>query len=292
MNQAVWGILYSPVYHLITVWTMSKMVPLRRPVRFYLLWMLAAVPVYCIPGESAYGWIRSPLTSVMWLTFVLLGAKKASLRAAVGAILISLLSVISEVVASLITLLLYGKNMGTEFIQSSPAAAFWVQVIFWGVLSLLCLLLLRAWNRNVRVQEEDHLWRFALVPATQYLLVAFSGVFALMNHAPLRRYLPLGGLVLCCALADVLLFRALRRYTQEQLAQKRSAILEEQLSQQLEYYRAVVARIEQTALLRHDLRNQLQTVQTLVDRGEEARAREILTEYSALLRAQDEEAQA
>ena len=144
MNQAVWGILYSPVYHLITVWTMSKMVPLRRPVRFYLLWMLAAVPVYCIPGESAYGWIRSPLTSVMWLTFVLLGAKKASLRAAVGAILISLLSVISEVVASLITLLLYGKNMGTEFIQSSPAAAFWVQVIFWGVLSLLCLLLLRA----------------------------------------------------------------------------------------------------------------------------------------------------
>lgn len=135
MNQAVWGILYSPVYHLITVWTMSKMVPLRRPVRFYLLWMLAAVPVYCIPGESAYGWIRSPLTSVMWLTFVLLGAKKASLRAA-------------------------------------------------------------------------------------------------------------------------------------------------------------VARIEQTALLRHDLRNQLQTVQTLVDRGEEARAREILTEYSALLRAQDEEVQA
>ena len=160
------------------------------------------------------------------------------------------------------------------------------------MLSLLCLLLLRAWNRNVRVQEEDHLWRFALVPATQYLLVAFSGVFALMNHAPLRRYLPLGGLVLCCALADVLLFRALRRYTQEQLAQKRSAILEEQLAQQLEYYRAVVARIEQTALLRHDLRNQLQTVQTLVDRGEEARAREILTEYSALLRAQDEEVQA
>lgn len=98
--------------------------------------------------------------------------------------------------------------------------------------------------------------------------------------------------MLCCALADVLLFRALRRYTQEQLAQKRSAILEEQLSQQLEYYRAVVARIEQTALLRHDLRNQLQTVQTLVDRGEEARAREILTEYSALLRAQDEEVQA
>ena len=98
--------------------------------------------------------------------------------------------------------------------------------------------------------------------------------------------------MLCCALADVLLFRALRRYTQEQLAQKRSAILEEQLAQQLEYYRAVVARIEQTALLRHDLRNQLQTVQTLVDRGEETRAREILTEYSALLRAQDEEVQA
>ena len=63
--------------------------------------------------------------------------------------------------------------------------------------------------------------------------------------------------------------------------------MEEQLAQQLEYYRAVVARIEQTAQLRHDLRNQLQTVQTLVDRGEDARAREILTEYSALLRAQE-----
>ena len=65
-------------------------------------------------------------------------------------------------------------------------------------------------------------------------------------------------------------------------------LLEEQLRQQLAYYNGVVAHIEDTARLRHELRNQLQTVYALMKRGEYDHARELLTAFAAPLAAGEE----
>ena len=81
----------------------------------------------------------------------------------------------------------------------------------------------------------------------------------------------------------------LRSYTAQQLARQQAELLEKQLQQQLDYYNSVVAHIEETARLRHDLRNQLQTVYPLMDRGEHDRAREVLTAFAAPLAAGEEE---
>lgn len=279
----LWGMIYSIPYNLICVWTIVRMVPIRRPRLLFLVWQTACLPIFLIPSESAYGWMRAVLSSALWMAVVLLSSEKRSLRASFAAVLISLLSVASEVVASMLSILFLGKNADTAMLTNEPKTFLAVQIVFWNIFALLCWVLVRIWKRSVSSQEEIHLWRFALVPVSQHFLVMFSGVFSLFHHAPLRSYLLLGTMALCCALVDFLLFRVLQQYTAQQLAQQCADLLEEQLRQEMVYYNSMVAHIEETARLRHDLRNQLQTVYALMERGENDRAGDLLASFAAPL---------
>lgn len=288
MSVALWGIVCSVPYNLICIWTVFRMVPMRHPVRLFVLWQLIDIPVYLIPSESSYGWLRTVLTTTLWLAVVLLFAQKRNLRAAVASVMISLLSVVAEVVTTALTMLLLGKYVDNALVTNEPKTMLAVQIAFWNIFALMCWIMIRIWKRSVRSQEEKYLWRFAMVPVSQHFLVMFGGFFSLLRHASAKSYLLLGGMTLCCALADFLLFRALRQYTSQQLAQQRTELLEQQLQQQTEYYDGVVAYIENTARLRHDLRNQLQTAYTLMDRGDYDRASELLTEFAAPLSVEEE----
>lgn len=245
-------------------------------------------PIFFIPAESAYGWLRTVLSSVLWLSLVLIFVKKRSLRVVFAAVLISLLSVVTEVLATMLTILLLGKYVDTALVVNEPRSMLMVQIIFWSIFALLCWVLVYIWRRSIRPQDEPYLRRFILVPLSQHFLVIFSAVLSLFRRAPLGSYLLLGAMALCCVLADFLLFRGLRNYTNQQLARQQAELLEEQLRQQLAYYNGVVAHIEETARLRHELRNQLQTVYALMERGEYDHARELLTAFAAPLAAGEE----
>ena len=246
------------------------------------------LPIFFIPAESAYGWLRTVLSSVLWLSLVLIFVKKRSLRVVFAAVLISLLSVVTEVLATMLTILLLGKYVDTALVVNEPRSMLMVQIIFWSIFALLCWVLVYIWRRSIRPQDEPYLRRFILVPLSQHFLVIFSAVLSLFRRVPLGSYLLLGAMALCCVLADFLLFRGLRNYTNQQLARQQAELLEEQLRQQLAYYNGVVAHIEETARLRHELRNQLQTVYALMERGEYDHARELLTAFAAPLAAGEE----
>ena len=281
MSLPLWGIVCSVPYNVICIWAILCMVPIRRPWLFALLWQIA---------ESAYGWLRTVLTSVLWLSLVLLFVKKRSLRVVFAAVLISLLSVVTEVLAIMLTILILGKYVDTALVGNEPRSMLMVQIIFWGIFALLCWVLVYIWRRSIRPQDEPYLRRFVLAPLSQHFLVIFSAVLSLFHRAPLGSYLLLGTMALCCVLADFLLFRGLRNYTNQQLARQQAELLEEQLRQQLAYYNGngVVAHIEETARLRHELRNQLQTVYALMERGEYDHARELLTAFTVPLAAGEE----
>lgn len=266
MPLPLWGIVCSVPYNVICIWTILCMVPIRRPWLFALLWQIVCLPIFFIPAESAYGWLRTVLSSVLWLSLVLLFVKKRSLRVVFAAVLISLLSVVTEVLATMLTILLLGKYVDTALVVNEPRSMLMVQIIFWSIFALLCWVLVYIWRRGIRPQDEPYLRRFILVPLSQHFLVIFSAVLSLFRRAPLGSYLLLGAMALCCVLADFLLFHGLRNYTNQQLARQQTELLEEQLRQQLAYYNGVVVHIEDTARLRHELRNQLQTVYALIDR--------------------------
>lgn len=285
MSLPLWGIVCSVPYNVICIWAILCMVPIRRPWLFALLWQIVCLPIFFIPAESAYGWLRTVLSSVLWLSLVLLFVKRRSLRVVFAAVLISLLSVVTEVLATMLTILILGKYVDTALVVNEPRSMLMVQIIFWSIFVLLCWVLVYIWRRGIRPQDEPYLRRFILAPLSQHFLIIFSAVLSLFHRAPLGSYLLLGAMALCCVLADFLLFRGLRNYTNQQLARQQAELLEEQLRQQLAYYNGVVAHIEETARLRHELRNQLQTVYALMERGEYDHARELLTAFAAPLAA-------
>lgn len=288
MSLPLWGMLCSVPYNVICIWAILRMVPIRRKWLFSLLWQVACLPIFLIPGESVYGWLRTIASSVLWLTLVLLFSEKRSLRVVFAAVLISLLSVVTEAVTTMLTVLLFGRYVNNALVFNEPRIMLMVQIMFWNIFALLCWVLVRLWRRSVRSQAEPYLRRFVLVPLSQHFPLIFATVFSLLLHASPQDYLLLGAMALGCVLADFLLFRGLRNYTAQQLARQQAELLEKQLQQQLDYYDRVVARIEETARLRHDLRNQLQTVYALMDRGEYDRAREVLTAFAAPLAAGEE----
>ena len=288
MSLPLWGIVCSVPYNVICIWAILCMVPIRRPWLFALLWQIVCLPIFFIPAESAYGWLRTVLSSVLWLSLVLIFVKKRSLRVVFAAVLISLLSVVTEVLATMLTILLLGKYVDTALVVNEPRSMLMVQIIFWSIFALLCWVLVYIWRRSIRPQDEPYLRRFILVPLSQHFLVIFSAVIFLFRRAPLGSYLLLGAMALCCVLADFLLFRGLRNYTNLQLARQQTELLEEQLRQLLAYYNGVVAHIEDTARLRHELRNQLQTVYALMERGKYDHAQELLTAFAAPLAAGEE----
>lgn len=288
MPLPLWGIVCSVPYNVICIWAILCMVPIRRPWLFALLWQIVCLPIFFIPAESAYGWLRTVLSSVLWLSLVLLFVKRRSLRVVFAAVLISLLSVVTEVLATMLTILLLGKYVDTALVVNEPRSMLMVQIIFWSIFALLCWVLVYIWRRGIRPQDEPYLRRFILAPLSQHFLIIFSAVLSLFHRAPLGSYLLLGAMALCCVLADFLLFHGLRNYTNQQLARQQTELLEEQLQQQLAYYNGVVAHIEDTARLRHELRNQLQTVYALMERGEYDHAQELLTAFAVPLAAGEE----
>lgn len=288
MNSSLWSVLCNIPYSLIACWTMSKLVTLRRLPLFYVFWFTGS-SLLCLlsPENPALTWIRPVGASVFWMLLVLLFADGRRLRAAFGASLISVLSVAGEAIGAVAAMVLFGEYVSAELIRQRPLTMLALQVMFWMALSVLCLLLLLLWDRTVLCSDDAHLWRFVLIPASQDMLIGLTAGYAMVFRVEPWAYLLLGVLLLGSAVSDVLMFRAIRQFTAEQLSRQRAALLEEQLAEQLCHYDCEVERIESAARLRHDLRNQLQTVRILADRGEYDRAEEQLRQLNRALEGEE-----
>lgn len=79
-----------------------------------------------------------------------------------------------------------------------------------------------------------------------------------------------------CVVVDGYLLVVIRRYEERMAQQQRIEILQAQLDDYLARYGEVAASIEEIARLRHDVRNQLQVINDLAQRGERGQAREML----------------
>lgn len=273
MSQTLWGILFMTPYNIITVYAMTRMTPVPHPWRFFWAWQGIGALLYFIPNDLAgLVWLRPVLTSASWLLVTLFFSREKTVKTAFGALLISLLSVVGEVAAGFLGVALFGENANPEMIVNSPFHLFILQILFWLLMSLLCAALVLLWEKTVHPAEGSLLWRFVLIPISQYVLVILSGIVATFRSRGLEVYLPLIVVSLLCVAADLLLFRAIRAIGAQQRAAARAAALQSRLEAEISRASERVARLEETARLRHDLRNHLQTVEALMERGETALA--------------------
>ncbi len=119
-------------------------------------------------------------------------------------------------------------------------------------------------------------WRLMPYPMLQFTF--FAVFFALMSlgdfpMADAPEYLMgMFALLSAALLVDVALFASIKRHGQALEQDQRAAVLAERLDACLAEYAGAVAQVERAAALRHDLRNHLQVVGALLERGELARA--------------------
>lgn len=130
---------------------------------------------------------------------------------------------------------------------------------------------------------------FVGFPVTQAVLLTIPTVIAAYLHEGSSvLYYGTCVLLVVCLAADVLLFRSMERLAQKRHEDQRAALLQGQLEEYLARYDHVVTEVEEAAKLRHDARNQVQTVLALADAGAFTQAREHLSELRAMVESSGE----
>lgn len=123
--------------------------------------------------------------------------------------------------------------------------------------------------RNRHAHTTPAYWAFALFPLMQavLLLLGYWTVTRYCAGNPHLLYVCIM-LALLCVAADAVVMLSVVRVRKRARDEARARRLRTQLDEYLEEYQVTVENIESTARMRHDLRNQVQIVNALAQRGE------------------------
>lgn len=88
-----------------------------------------------------------------------------------------------------------------------------------------------------------------------------------------------------CVVVDAGMFILFAWFSEKEKNEKRAALMKEQLEAYLRDYEVIAQALEETAKMRHDLRNQIQVVYALINRGDYDAASYHLGEMQAMLQA-------
>ena len=89
-------------------------------------------------------------------------------------------------------------------------------------------------------------------------------------------------LAIGCFVVDAMLFASMDRYARKRHEYQRAALLQGQLDACLAQCNAFVLEVEQTARMRHDVRNQAHAAMALAERGDYVRARDHISSFQSL----------
>lgn len=149
------------------------------------------------------------------------------------------------------------------------------------VLTILFSCLRVALNR-IDHEEGQGVQGFAWFPVVQAIMLALAlaaGVY--LHRGSNVLYFGMAALSFVCLAADGALFLSMSRFARKRREDQRAALLQEQLDAYLERCDAFVAEAEQTAKMRHDMRNQAHAAMALAERGDYAQAREHISSFKS-----------
>ena len=164
----------------------------------------------------------------------------------------------------------------------NPSAYFVMYLINMAFTALFSLAVWFFWNRIVEKSRPDMMWYFMLFPTSQMILLAMLGIYTDSYNMPLERYLYFIPVTAFCVLADVFLFRTMHIISQKAVADERALWYEQLLDQQQSYYSYILADQEEASHIRHDIRNQIQTVYALMQSGDSETAQAQLGELTRM----------
>lgn len=259
---------------------MARLMPPRNPVSFWALslaWCAAWPAAKCFAPDWVNQMMGIAFTlAIPWLLLQGKGLTKLVILVVGIVIMISM-----DVPSALLWVLLTGTpTMDYGAVLAHPGAyALTISIhlllfalALWGY-CIGCRRLMGAKRLGLEPGERRRGSGFALFPLAQALLVGFLVFMALAyGRDGVQGLMLTAAVILACLAADVVLFRGMKRSAERRLADMRASALQARADAYLEAASVMQADLNNAAHLRHDLRNHLQVIQGLCERGDQEEA--------------------
>lgn len=161
------------------------------------------------------------------------------------------------------------------------------------VRAAIVLLLLRALRAAVRrcgSWGSAEAWPFVVLAASQLGLFLLAAIPGCLVDLDAWWYGAVVVLALACVAVDAIVLVLLGHQERALVEGRRAALLQKRLDEQRACYAATMDELEKIACIRHDARNQLQTIEELTERGEFGRARMLAADLRAACESGEGEA--
>ena len=289
LTQTVHILCYSPI-SFITYLVLSRMLKIRKHVMF--AFMLTAIHVffhilYTIAVYYKVPW-ADPVRTVVQIALDLIVPVIASDRKPWIAVLGGSLTLLAGIVGEMVSLFTFAALNGTFDIHgmtdpfANPTAYIAMYAINLTATLVFLAIVWFLWIRIVEKSRPEIVWYYLLFPTSQVVLLAVAGIYCTTYNMPLNRYLYLLIAAIFCFAADWILFRSMRELSEKTIADERALWYEQLLDQQQSYYSYILADQEEASHIRHDMRNQIQTVYALMQSGDSDTAQAQLGELTRM----------
>lgn len=281
---------YTPT-SLVTYFFMARMLRIERQGRFMIGMTALHIVVqflHVLLLNAAVPWADSAKIIVQTLLylFAAVAFSRQPLVRRLLALGLVFMSVLGGELASVNAFVLVGGSLDQHGVALASDTIFDLLFMFavaFVVTAALLFMVWMLWERFVMHSSDRVTAYFSLFPLSQALILTVALYYAVTAHFEHRFYGVLSLTMVFCILSDYYLFRAIATSSRRAVAEERAVWYETLLEQQQSYYAQMLLDLEDASRIRHDMRNQLQTVYTLMQQGESDAARQQLDDLNASL---------
>ena len=282
LSNTMLDVLGTAPVEAVIIYTWSRVLHMRNRAAFYLLMSSCMLVVVLTRGDAGTGMRFAYLV----FTGGVLPFLMADERPARKVFVIALMNVAIMIAEVLGTALWYGMT-GIDIIDYDNTRAHLGEFAIMHAVHLVLMIALIAALRLALKRGESagsmNLRLFLWFPVVQALLLTvplIAGVYARLGSSVL--FYGMSVLAIGCFVVDAMLFASMDRYARKRHEDQRAALLQGQLDACLAQCNAFVLEVEQTARMRHDVRNQAHAAMALAERGDYVRARDHISSFRSL----------
>lgn len=267
LSNTMLDVLGTAPVEAVIIYTWSRVLHMRNRAAFYLLMSSCMLVVVLTRGDAGTGMRFAYLV----FTGGVLPFLMADERPARKVFVIALMNVAIMIAEVLGMALWYGMT-GIDIIDYDNTRAHLGEFAIMHAAHLVLLIALFAALRLALHRGES--------AALLLTVPLIAGVYARLGSSVL--FYGMSVLAIGCFVVDAMLFASMDRYARKRHEDQRAALLQGQLDACLAQCNAFVLEVEQTARMRHDVRNQAHAAMALAERGDYARARDHISSFRSL----------
>lgn len=275
----IWLVLTVPG-EMLFYYVYSRLLKVRDLLLFWLLWAATLIPlVFCRLYDAPVG-LRLVCVFVYQILVPLLLTEDVLPRRILVVVLVNVALMLDELLMGVwLWNILAGGGLSISSLMEHIPAYVFIQGMRFIILAVLSYVIHLLLERTRGVRDDRKLVFLVGFPFAQLLLLFV--ICALETFAKLDSMMAFNlasAMALLFIAVDALYFVSTGRFVRIQKEEERTMMLQDQVDWCVSQHAEVVDSIEQVARLRHDIRNQVQTIATLTERGEYVQAREHLDE--------------